>query len=200
MRQLHFCTTVLPKLPCCTIAAIAEMNCCLFPARYRPQVLRGQRLCLPSTLPCLSNLRHCYLARTDQLPAEFAAEVSSLPGGPWLHKLHYLGASLDTLVASTAQLSQAQPQLKCLEVTETQYQRPFDWSSPPAAAFMRWLAQHPAVARVSFEGMQGASAFDSREFAGRLAQLARGSPNLLVRCSGSAGDFNLSMLEVLSRR
>lgn len=160
-----------------------------------PQVLHGCGLTPPAALAGLSHLRRCYLSRTDR-PAVGAAAALQLPVGPWLHNLQWLGINVGLLAGSVAALGAA-PALEFVELVESDSSQQLDWQrAPGAAAFFDWLAQHPPLARVSFESryLTRKSLFNSPAFAMRLLQLGRSRPSLRVRCSGGGGgDFPESM-------
>lgn len=119
---------------------------------------------VPAALAGLSNLQHCHL----RLQAGDDIATPPLPAGPWLASLRWLHYPICGLVSSTAAL-QAAAALEVLKAgcSETEV----DWTSPAAAAFFDWLAQHPPLRRACFDGK--GRAFDSGYFAAHVAWLAR---------------------------
>lgn len=179
----------------CENLSVQENEALALPAL---QVLNGRGLTLPAALAGLSRLQRCFLCRTDSLAA-VVGDRPQLPAGPWLRNLQWLGIDAGLLDGCVAALGTA-PALEFVEVVDTGSQPRLELRhSPAAAAFFGWLAQHPPLARVSFETQVSApnSTFASQAFAMRLLQLGRSRPGLRVRCSGGGGDFPESMSQSL---
>ena len=134
---------------------------------------------LPNTLSCLSQLRVCYLQGWHSMAGDGEAP---LPAGPWLHSLEWLGAGVDTVLASTAVLRQA-TRLEHLGLLGSSAAEPaaepaIDWGSPTAAALFDWLATHPPLRHLSIE--HAGRVFQADAFRTWAEQLRSRRPALLV--------------------
>lgn len=153
-----------------------------FPLPALLQVLKATRklrpMQLPPTLSSLSQLRVCYL---QGCRSTTAAGKAPLPGGPWLHSLECLAASVDTLLASTAVLRQA-TRLERLGLLGS-FVAAVDWHSPAAAALFEWLAAHPPLRCLSImhDDWGNAAVFQADAFRTYAEQLRRRRPARPVR-------------------
>ncbi len=139
---------------------------------------------LPAALSSLSRLQLCHLERWDE--RETAAQVVTLPSGPWLGSLRWLSADIGTLLSSVEALHTAAA-LECVSVAESSADSPaIDWSSLAAAAFFDWLAHHPPLRRLSIEwpGSESSELTITKGFLVQFAQLCRRRPSLVVHFLG----------------
>lgn len=129
---------------------------------------------VPAALSGLSRLRLCQLECADKDHAPL------LPGGPWLHSLEWLGASIGTLLRSTAVL-QAAARLEHVSVDYSSDIQ-IDWNSPAAAALFYWLAHHPPL--LSFSVNTWGSQFAPADFTAQMVRLGHCCPALRIQLPG----------------
>lgn len=110
------------------------------------------------------------------------APLPPLPGGPWLHSLRWLAASIDTLLASIAALRQA-TRLEHVGLLGSSVAA-VDWHSPAAAELFEWLADHPPLQCLSIEADDPGyvADFETAAFTGLVSQLRRRRPALRLHC------------------